>query len=336
MVDGRAASRSASFSPRHSCSARRWRERRTRRRCSGSSACSPTSRRPPCSASSRSIRASRRRGGELARIHARVVALRAEQQQVRQELSVVAGNLRDLAAPPRRPPPHALRGGRAERDRDPARLELPRRCRHAPERARAEREPGRERRHRDADADERSSRSSPRRSPPRCARPRALEVRARADRRVARSARARSGSPTSPRWRGSAGSPPARSRRSTPGRAASSSRRRPIQSQTRRARRRPSQRAGLDRSPSARPATRCPATPRRALPVGFGVVAVDPAVIPLGTRLTIPGYGEGVAADTGQRRQRATRSTSGSRRWPTRSPGAGAQSRSPSTRLFRP
>jgi 3D (Asp-Asp-Asp) domain-containing protein len=35
------------------------------------------------------------------------------------------------------------------------------------------------------------------------------------------------------------------------------------------------------------------------LPVGYGVVAVDPAVIPLGRRLTIPGYGEGVAADTG-------------------------------------
>jgi cystine transport system substrate-binding protein len=35
------------------------------------------------------------------------------------------------------------------------------------------------------------------------------------------------------------------------------------------------------------------------LPVGFGVVAVDPAVIPLGSRLSIPGYGEGVAADTG-------------------------------------
>jgi 3D (Asp-Asp-Asp) domain-containing protein len=35
------------------------------------------------------------------------------------------------------------------------------------------------------------------------------------------------------------------------------------------------------------------------LPVGLGVVAVDPSVIPLGTRLTIPGYGEGVAADTG-------------------------------------
>ncbi len=35
------------------------------------------------------------------------------------------------------------------------------------------------------------------------------------------------------------------------------------------------------------------------LPVGQGVVAVDPSVIPLGTRMTIPGYGEGVAADTG-------------------------------------
>jgi len=34
-------------------------------------------------------------------------------------------------------------------------------------------------------------------------------------------------------------------------------------------------------------------------PVGWGVVAVDPSVIPLGTRMTIPGYGSGVAADTG-------------------------------------
>jgi 3D (Asp-Asp-Asp) domain-containing protein len=34
-------------------------------------------------------------------------------------------------------------------------------------------------------------------------------------------------------------------------------------------------------------------------PVGRGVVAVDPSVIPLGSRLTIPGYGSGVAADTG-------------------------------------
>jgi 3D (Asp-Asp-Asp) domain-containing protein/peptidoglycan hydrolase CwlO-like protein len=33
--------------------------------------------------------------------------------------------------------------------------------------------------------------------------------------------------------------------------------------------------------------------------VGWGVVAVDPSVIPLGSRLAIPGYGMGVAADTG-------------------------------------
>lgn len=35
------------------------------------------------------------------------------------------------------------------------------------------------------------------------------------------------------------------------------------------------------------------------LPAGWGTIAVDPSVIPLGTRLTIPGYGDGVAADTG-------------------------------------
>jgi peptidoglycan DL-endopeptidase CwlO len=35
------------------------------------------------------------------------------------------------------------------------------------------------------------------------------------------------------------------------------------------------------------------------LPVGIGVVAVDPTVIPLGTRMFIPGYGPGVAADVG-------------------------------------
>lgn len=34
-------------------------------------------------------------------------------------------------------------------------------------------------------------------------------------------------------------------------------------------------------------------------PAGWGVVAVDPAVIPLGTAMTIPGYGRGVAADVG-------------------------------------
>jgi 3D (Asp-Asp-Asp) domain-containing protein len=35
------------------------------------------------------------------------------------------------------------------------------------------------------------------------------------------------------------------------------------------------------------------------MPVGWGVVAVDPSVIPLGSRLYIPGYGKGVAADVG-------------------------------------
>jgi 3D (Asp-Asp-Asp) domain-containing protein len=35
------------------------------------------------------------------------------------------------------------------------------------------------------------------------------------------------------------------------------------------------------------------------LHTGWGVVAVDPSVIPLGTHMTIPGYGEAVAADTG-------------------------------------
>jgi 3D (Asp-Asp-Asp) domain-containing protein len=35
------------------------------------------------------------------------------------------------------------------------------------------------------------------------------------------------------------------------------------------------------------------------LPVGWGVAAVDPSVIPLGSHMTVPGYGEAVAADTG-------------------------------------
>jgi 3D (Asp-Asp-Asp) domain-containing protein len=67
-------------------------------------------------------------------------------------------------------------------------------------------------------------------------------------------------------------------------------------------------------------ASRAPATPRGAdtrtivivstgyslrgttatgLRVGHGIAAVDPTVIPLGTRMSIPGYGEAVAADTG-------------------------------------
>lgn len=35
------------------------------------------------------------------------------------------------------------------------------------------------------------------------------------------------------------------------------------------------------------------------LPVGKGVVAVDPKLIALGTRLFVPGYGRGIAADVG-------------------------------------
>ena len=40
-------------------------------------------------------------------------------------------------------------------------------------------------------------------------------------------------------------------------------------------------------------------TTATGIQTGWGVVAVDPSVIPLGTRMFVPGYGEGVAADTG-------------------------------------
>jgi 3D (Asp-Asp-Asp) domain-containing protein len=42
-----------------------------------------------------------------------------------------------------------------------------------------------------------------------------------------------------------------------------------------------------------------PGTTATGLRVGWGVAAVDPSVIPLGTHMTIPGYGSAVAADTG-------------------------------------
>ena len=35
------------------------------------------------------------------------------------------------------------------------------------------------------------------------------------------------------------------------------------------------------------------------LPAGHGVVAVDPDIIPLGTKVFVPGYGVAIAADTG-------------------------------------
>lgn len=34
-------------------------------------------------------------------------------------------------------------------------------------------------------------------------------------------------------------------------------------------------------------------------PLGRGIIAVDPKIIPMGSRLYIPGYGEGIAADQG-------------------------------------
>jgi 3D (Asp-Asp-Asp) domain-containing protein len=42
-----------------------------------------------------------------------------------------------------------------------------------------------------------------------------------------------------------------------------------------------------------------PGTTASGLPVGIGIVATDPTVIPLGTRFFVPGYGPAVAADTG-------------------------------------
>ena len=42
-----------------------------------------------------------------------------------------------------------------------------------------------------------------------------------------------------------------------------------------------------------------PGTTATGMPVGPGVVAVDPSVIPLGSRMNVPGYGNGVAADVG-------------------------------------
>jgi 3D (Asp-Asp-Asp) domain-containing protein/uncharacterized protein YabE (DUF348 family) len=43
----------------------------------------------------------------------------------------------------------------------------------------------------------------------------------------------------------------------------------------------------------------CSGTTAVGLPAGFGIVAVDPRVIPLGTRLYVEGYGPALAGDTG-------------------------------------
>ena len=64
------------------------------------------------------------------------------------------------------------------------------------------------------------------------------------------------------------------------------------------------------------------------VPVRKGVVAVDPKLIPLGTKLHVPGYGPALAADVGLRDQGARSSTSGSRARRRRASGAAAPSRS--------
>ena len=87
------------------------------------------------------------------------------------------------------------------------------------------------------------------------------------------------------------------------------------------------------RSPSRRSPTRCPASTASGLPVGWGVVAVDPSVIPLGTHMTVPGYGEAVAADTGCADQGRDHRPLVPDASPWRRPGAAGRSRSPSTRL---
>ena len=76
-------------------------------------------------------------------------------------------------------------------------------------------------------------------------------------------------------------------------------------------------------------------TPSRAtalgVPVAKGVVAVDPKLIPLGTKLHVPGYGPGLAADIGRRDQGQDHRRLVPQRWPRRASGAGARSRSRST-----
>jgi 3D (Asp-Asp-Asp) domain-containing protein len=42
-----------------------------------------------------------------------------------------------------------------------------------------------------------------------------------------------------------------------------------------------------------------PGSTALGVPVGKGVVAVDPKLIPLGTKMHVPGYGPGLAADVG-------------------------------------
>ena len=116
-----------------------------------------------------------------------------------------------------------------------------------------------------------------------------------------------------------ADSPGAGGRRQT--RSPTASRRRPPTAVRRRRVRADAGRAaagGGARSPSSPPATRSRAAPRPGLPVGWGVAAVDPSVIPLGTRIVGPRLRRRGRGRHRRRRHRLDRSTSGSRRPPRR------------------
>ena len=43
----------------------------------------------------------------------------------------------------------------------------------------------------------------------------------------------------------------------------------------------------------------CSGTTAIGLKAGYGVIAVDPKVIPLGSKVYVPGYGVAIAGDTG-------------------------------------
>ena len=74
----------------------------------------------------------------------------------------------------------------------------------------------------------------------------------------------------------------------------------------------------------------CAERPRRASPLAPASWPSTRSVIPLGTRMTIPGYGE-ASRPTRAARSRACGSTSGWRRRPRRRSGSGRPSRSPCT-----
>jgi cystine transport system substrate-binding protein len=234
--------------------------------------------------------------GELARIHARVVALRSEQQHVRAELTVVARNVRvsqrlladHLRALYEEGEPNAiaiLLGSNSLDDAVSRLNDLEQNARQGQDAVTDTRQ-GRARLTQLADTLAARVREA-----------QALEARARQTATALATARAE---------RIAYLSSLARQRRLT---------RRQISKLDARARRVVEQAQAVQAQvpapaapvPSSAPGTitvtatgySLPGRTSTGLPVGQGVVAVDPAVIPLGTRMRIPGYGEGVAADTG-------------------------------------